>query len=206
MLFNVNNETHYVAFYDRLTSEFQSPCAPFKDLFDDAKEDLEFDGYEFTEEELNKLKKRLFFSLMGDAFDVISSYRSKDDCPDPSQVNLVHAMGLCFADEHALSSAYADEAVIHAEDMDELFGKLDDLQINIGRILVHGEINNDSYRDIAANIVSDVRHCLLAPLAKQLFPDQYQAMTALDFSESVFPDDDDPSVQEAYEEAGFARK
>lgn len=98
-----------------------------------------------------------------------------------------------------------NEAVIRTEDVDALFGKLDDLSVNVGRILVHGEINNDSYHDIVDNIMGDVRCCLLAPLAKQLFPEQYQSLTAMKFSESVFPDDEDPVVQHAYEKAGFLR-
>lgn len=196
----------FKAFHERISSEFLSPCGPIEDLFNVAKEDLESEGFEFSNEELNKLKARLFDSFMTDAYDVIGRYRSKDDCPDPSLVNLVDAMGLSFSDEKLQALLTSNEAVVRTEDIDALFGKLDDLSVNIGRCLVHGEINNDSYRDIVANIVSDIRCCLLAPLAKQLFPDQYRELREMDFSESVFPDDEDPDVQQAYEDAGFSRK
>lgn len=196
----------YKAFHERISSEFLSPCGSIEDLFNLAKDELETEGFEFSNEELNKLKERLFDSFMSDAYDVIGRYRSKDDCPDPSLVNLVAAMGLSFSDEKLHALLTGNEAVIRTEDVDELFGKLDDLSVNIGRSLVHGEINNDSHRDIVANIVSDVRCCLLAPLAKQLFPEQFSGLRAIDFSESVFPDDEDPEVLQAYEEAGFVRK
>lgn len=206
MLFNTDYQKHYEAFYDRISSEFLSPCGPFEDLFNVAKDDFESEGFEFSNEELNKLKARLLDSLMSDAYDVIGRYRSKDDCPDPSLVNLVDAMGLSFSDEKLQALLTGNEAVIRTEDVDELFGKLDDLSVNIGRCLIHGEINNDSYRDIVANIVSDVRCCLLAPLAKQLFPEQFRSLRAMDFSESAFPDDEEADVQQAYEDAGFSRK
>ena len=87
--------------------------------------------------------------------------------------------------------------VVTPADIKNLIGMLGEIRDNIGRAIVHGEVNADPTADIVGNIVSDVQLCVIERWASQFFPGDFSGMNPKD---SHFPDDED--FAEYYEAAG----
>lgn len=89
---------------------------------------------------------------------------------------------------------------VTAGDINELKSMVDDLYNNVGKILVHAEVNDDDIESTVSNILSDIRCCLVDRWAEKFLPSEG---SPLEPSESGFPDDDD--WEEEYEKYGFCR-
>lgn len=89
---------------------------------------------------------------------------------------------------------------VTAGDINELKSMVDDLYNNVGKILVHAEVNDDDIESTVSNILSDIRCCLVDRWAEKFLPGEG---SPLEPSESGFPDDDD--WEEEYEKYGFCR-
>ena len=50
---------------------------------------------------------------------------------------------------------------VTAGDINELKSMVDDLYNNVGKILVHAEVNDDDIESTVSNILSDIRCCLV---------------------------------------------
>ena len=87
---------------------------------------------------------------------------------------------------------------IDASSIWKLEDMLLDLEGNIGRCVVHGELNGDDAECITNNIVSDVLQCVIRRWAAEYFPESFEGM---DPKDSKFPDDD--AFADAYESAGY---
>ena len=85
---------------------------------------------------------------------------------------------------------------VTARDINKLKSMVDDLYNNVGKTLVHAEVNDD---DIEST-VSDIKCCLVDRWAEKFLPGEG---TPMEPSESGFPDDDD--WEEEYEKFGFSR-
>lgn len=89
---------------------------------------------------------------------------------------------------------------VTAGDINELKSMVDDLYNNVGKILVHAEVNDDDIESTVSNILSDIRCCLVDRWAEKFLPGEG---SPLEPSESGFLDDDD--WEEEYEKYGFCR-
>lgn len=89
---------------------------------------------------------------------------------------------------------------VTAGDINKLKSMVDDLYNNVGKILVHAEVNDDDIESTVSNILSDVKCCLVDRWAEKFLPGEG---TPTEPSESGFPDDDD--WEEEYEKFGFSR-
>lgn len=89
---------------------------------------------------------------------------------------------------------------VTAGDINKLKSMVDDLYNNLGKILVHAEVNDDDIESTVSNILSDIKCCLVDRWAEKFLPGEG---TPMEPSESVFPDDDD--WEEEYEKFGFSR-
>lgn len=89
---------------------------------------------------------------------------------------------------------------VTAGDINELKSMVDDLYNNVGKILVHAEVNDDDIESTVSNILSDIRCCLVDRWAEKFLPGEG---SPLEPSESGFSDDDD--WEEEYEKYGFCR-
>ena len=86
---------------------------------------------------------------------------------------------------------------ITPEDVKSLIAMIGDIRGNIGRAIVHGELNGARTKDIVGNIMSDVQLCVIERWAQQFFP---QAFKGIDPAESRFPDDEEFAAE--YQAAG----
>ena len=89
---------------------------------------------------------------------------------------------------------------VTAGDINKLKSMVDDLYNNVGKILVHAEVNDDDIESTVSNILSDIRCCLVDRWAEKFLPGEG---TPMEPSKSGFPDDDD--WEEEYEKFGFSR-
>lgn len=85
-------------------------------------------------------------------------------------------------------------------DLQRLLTMTDELEAPIGRDVVHGDLNGDGYNDQVANVLSDVRCCLVRRWIASVAPAFGEG--ALEPDESRF--DDDENWEETYEMYGFA--
>ena len=89
---------------------------------------------------------------------------------------------------------------VTARDINKLKSMVDDLYNNVGKTLVHAEVNDDDIESTVSNILSDIKCCLVDRWAEKFLPG---GDTPMEPSESGFPDDDD--WEEEYEKFGFSR-
>ena len=89
---------------------------------------------------------------------------------------------------------------VTARDINKLKSMVDDLYNNVGKTLVHAEVNDDDIESTVSNILSDIKCCLVDRWAEKFLPGE---STPMEPSESGFPDDDD--WEEEYEKFGFSR-
>lgn len=57
---------------------------------------------------------------------------------------------------------------VTAGDINELKSMVDDLYNNVGKILVHAEVNDDDIESTVSNILSDIRCCLVDRWAEKV--------------------------------------
>lgn len=89
---------------------------------------------------------------------------------------------------------------VTAGDINKLKSMVDDLYNNVGKTLVHAEVNNDDIESTVSNILSDIKCCLVDRWAEKFLPGEG---TPMEPSKVGFPDDDD--WEEEYEKFGFSR-
>ena len=89
---------------------------------------------------------------------------------------------------------------VTAGDINKLKSMVDDLYNNVGKTLVHAEVNNDDIESTVSNILSDIKCCLVDRWAEKFPPGEG---TPMEPPEPGFPDDDD--WEEEYEKFGFSR-
>ena len=89
---------------------------------------------------------------------------------------------------------------VTARDINKLKSMVDDLYNNVGKTLVHAEVNDDDIESTVSNILSDIKCCLVDRWAEKFLPGEG---TPMEPAESGFPDDDD--WEEEYEKFGFSR-
>lgn len=89
---------------------------------------------------------------------------------------------------------------VTARDINKLKSMVDDLYNNVGKTLVHAEVNDDDIESTVSNILSDIKCCLVDRWAEKFLPGEG---TPMEPSESGFLDDDD--WEEEYEKFGFSR-
>lgn len=87
---------------------------------------------------------------------------------------------------------------LRESDIRTLLSMLDEVEVNVGRCVVHGIVNGDDAETITNNIMSDIRLCVVHRWAEKYFPEAFKGMNPED---STFPDDDEFAA--AYEAAGF---
>ena len=89
---------------------------------------------------------------------------------------------------------------VTAGDVRELKLMQNELEVNIGRILIHGELNGDGVEDIVSNIMADIKCCLIDRWAEKFLPGEGLPQLP---SESGFADDED--WESEYADFGYSR-
>ena len=89
---------------------------------------------------------------------------------------------------------------VTAGDINKLKSMVDELYNNVGKTLVHAELNDDDIESTVSNILSDIKCCLVDRWAEKFLPCEG---TPMEPSESSFPDDD--VWEDEYEKFGFRR-